>query len=341
MERRTLYVLVFGSLLVVMMLAACSPQVVTQRVLQVVNQTQVVQGGPIATSASNRGGGPNAYPASNPAAQPTGVPATGSTVSADISYDNSSSSVPASNRMIVKDGTINLLVVDPDVALDRLTQVVGDTGGYIISSRVWYTTTGDKNYKNATVSIGVPVDQFENVLVRLRGIAKQVIDENETGNDVTDQYVDLQSQLTNLQATRDRIRSFLDKATTIDDILKVNDQLSQVEQQIETIQGKQKYLADRSAYSTLTITLTPDVPTLTQTPTATPTATPTPSIWNPGRTFSQAGGTLASAYQSLIDVGIWILVVIVPIVAPIAAVVWLILFLNKRRHPFSKVNPGP
>ena len=31
-----------------------------------------------------------------------------------------------------------LRVADTDVAIDRITQIAGDTGGYIISSRVWY-----------------------------------------------------------------------------------------------------------------------------------------------------------------------------------------------------------
>lgn len=173
----------------------------------------------------------------------------------------------------------------------------------------------------------MPVDQFEPALVRLRGIAKQVLDETESGEDVTAEYVDLQSQLVNLQATRDRIRSFLDKATTVDEILKVNDQLSQVEQQIETIQGRQKYLADRSAFSTLTITITPDIPAVTPMPTSTPTVAP---AWDPGKTFIEAGTTLGSAYKVLIDAAIWVLVVFVPIVAPICLVIWLIWFLSKR-----------
>jgi hypothetical protein len=317
--------LVMVSLLVIIALAAaCSPQVVTQVVQQtqivneVVEPTQVVNQTTVANLVVTQ-----AYPAPS-----------GGGAAPDIS---SSGDIPSSSRMIVKNGNITLLVADPDVALDRVTQVVGDVGGYIISSRVWFTSAQDKSYKNATLTIGVPVDQFEPALVRLRGIAKQVLDETESGQDVTDQYVDLQSQLVNLQATRDRIRSFLDKATTVDETLKVNDQLSQVEQQIETIQGKQKYLSDRSAFSTLTINITPDVPTATPMPTATPTVAP---AWDPGKTFIAAGTTLGSAYQVLVDAAIWVLVVFVPIMAPICLVIWLIWFLSKRgRKPAGRDTP--
>jgi len=49
-----------------------------------------------------------------------------------------------------------------------------------------------------------------------------------SGQDVTDEYVDLQSRLGNLEATRDRIRTFLDQAQTVDEALRVNEQLAAV-----------------------------------------------------------------------------------------------------------------
>jgi hypothetical protein len=114
-----------------------------------------------------------------------------------------------SNRMIVKNADIRLLVEDTNTAIDRTTQIVGDSGGYIVSSRVWFQDYGEHSLKYASVTLGVPVDEFEKVLSRLRGLAIEVRDETASGDDVTDQYVDLQSQLTNLEATRERVKSFL------------------------------------------------------------------------------------------------------------------------------------
>ena len=170
-------------------------------------------------------------------------------------------------------------------------QIVGDVRGYIVSSRVWYQDYFGTNYKYATLTIGVPEDQFENALRRPCGLAQRVLDENATGEDVTDQYVDLQSQLTNLEATRDRIKSFLDQATTVDEALRINQQLSDVEAQIEHIKGKMNYLSDRSAFSTITINLEPDLPPVVTTPT--PTSTPVPvhplGPWDPCKTTQKAG----------------------------------------------------
>ena len=236
----------------------------------------------------------------------------------------------AAAHMIIKNGEIKLLVEDTDIAIDRSTQVIGDLGGYIISSRVWYQPYADgQNYKYATISIGVPVDQFERALSRLRGLSVKVLDETASGDDVTNQFVDLQSQITNLEATRDRIKSFLDQAQTVDEALRINTELSTVEAQIEQIKGQMNYLQDRSAYSTVTINLEPKLPDLT------PTATPTAVAWQPGETFHHATKAVTYAYQGIIDFLIWLLVVFVPIFAPPVLIIWALwkFFTRKPKGP--------
>ncbi len=241
--------------------------------------------------------------------------------------------VASSNHMIVKNGDIKLLVKDSDRALDGVTQIVRDVQGYIVSSRVWYQDYFGTNYKYATLTMGVPQDQFENALLRLRSLALRVLDENATGEDVSDQYVDLQSQLTNLEATRDRIKGFLDQAKTVDEALRINQQLSDVEAQIEQIKGKMNYLSSRSTISTITIDIEPDLPPVVVTPTPTPTPVPVQPLgaWNPGNTTLKATNALVSAYRVIIELLIWIFVVLVPIFAPPLLFVWLIVWLIKRK----------
>jgi hypothetical protein len=225
----------------------------------------------------------------------------------------------AASHMIIKNGEIKLLVEDTDIAIDRATQAIGDMGGYIISSRVWYQPYLDgENYKYATITIGVPVDQFERTLSRLRGLAVKILDETASGEDVTNQFVDMQSQVSNLEATRDRIKSFLDDAKTTEEALRINAELTNVEAQIEQIKGQMNYLQDRSAYSTITVNLEPVLPELI----ATPTPTPEPNVWKPGETFTDAKKTVTYAYQGIVDFLIWVFVVFVPIFAPPALIIW-------------------
>jgi len=166
-----------------------------------------------------------------------------------------------------------------------------------------------------------------------------VLDENASGEDVTDQYVDLQSQLINLEATRARIQEFLKDAKTVDEALRINQQLSDIEGEIEQIKGRMNYLADRASFSTITINLEPEFPILTPTPTPTitPTYTPrptsTPVPWKPGETFSDAKRALTVSYQGIINFLIWLIVVILPILLPPILVVWGLWKLIMRNKP--------
>lgn len=232
------------------------------------------------------------------------------------------------NRKIIKNADMRLLVKDTDVALDRSTQVVTDLGGYIVSSRTWYQDYFGNNLRYATITIGVPVDNFERGLQRFRDLAIRVLDENASGEDVTDQYVDLKSQLENLEATRARIQGFLKDAKTVEEALRINQQLSEIEGEIEKIKGRMNYLADRSAFSTITVNFEPELPILTPTPTPTitPTSTPrptsTPAPWKPGETFNGAKRAVTLAYQGIFNFLIWLVVVILPILLPPALILW-------------------
>ncbi|CAG0939828.1 hypothetical protein ANRL1_00009 [Anaerolineae bacterium] len=216
--------------------------------------------------------------------------------------------VPDPRRKIIKNANFDLTVESADTAVDRLTGVTVDMGGYITSSRTFF----EAGLKAATVTFAVPVDRFEEALRRVRGIAVKVEQESASGQDVTDQYVDLESQLRNLEATADRVRDFLKKAATVEEALKVNQQLSQVEKEIETIKGKLNYLGDRSAFSTITVEVREARPTPTPTPTSTPTPTPTPVGWHPDQTLQKAVDTQTTLLRVITDLVIWLTVVLLP-----------------------------
>jgi hypothetical protein len=252
-------------------------------------------------------------------------PAVPTTISSseDTPIDYDALTLPyRSDRLIIKNAELSLLVTDTDNAIDRTAQIAADTGGYILSSRVWYQEWLGDNYKYATITIGVPAHQFEVAMRRLRGLAVRVVDENASGQDVTDEYVDLQSRLENLEATRDRIRTFLDRTTTVTEALTINEELKAVEEEISLVQGRMNYLFDRAAYSTITVDLNPELPD------ATPTPTPPRNL---GDTVQQAEGTLGSILYALIELAIWVGIVFVPLVAPPVLIIAFITWTVQRR----------
>ena len=242
----------------------------------------------------------------------------------DVNGSNAPGNAAFANRLIIKNAEVSVLVEDSDIAIDRMTQVVGDVGGYIISSRIWFQPHDDgESYKYASITLGVPVDQFEVTMRRVRGLAIQVMDENASGEDVTDQFVDLESRLTNLEATQARIQSFLEDAKTVDEALRINQELAQIEAQIEEVKGRMKYLSDRAAFSTITVTISPELPEIEP--------TPTPRPWTPSETLKDASKTLVKAYQGIVEFAIWVIVAILPILTPPVLVVWLLVKLARRK----------
>lgn len=223
-----------------------------------------------------------------------------------------------SNRKIIKNGEMHLAVAETDVAVSRITQIAADVGGYLLSSRAWTQddAAGGEAHRYASITLSVPADRFEESLNRLRGLAVRVLDETASGEDVTDQFVDLQSQLKNYQATRDRIRGFLNQAQTVEEALKVNEQLSAVEAEIERIQGQINYLAGRSAFSTIAVNVEPDLPALVAAP------EPMPEVWSANATFREASAALQLVAQRFADLLIWFGVVIVPFILLLVLAAW-------------------
>ncbi len=241
---------------------------------------------------------------------------------------------PAVNaqRMIIKNAKFQLTVENTDSGVDRLTGVTTDMGGYVISVRTFI----ENGLKAATLSFAVPSDRFEETLRRVRALAIKVDDESASGEDVTDQYVDLESQLRNLQATANRIRDFLGKAQNVDEALKVNAQLADVEKQIETVKGRLNYIGGRSAFSTITVDLRE------QRSTPTPTPTPTPGDWRPDQTLQAAVNAQTSLLRALTDLAIWVIVLLLPYAIALAIGAWVIMrvarWVNRRLPP---PGPGP
>jgi len=225
------------------------------------------------------------------------------------------------NRKIIKDATLSIEVASVDLALSRIGAIAAQAGGYVLDTNTDYT---QHDYKKATVKIGVPVDGFEATVARIRAIATKVFSDQSSGADVSQEYVDVQSQIANLEATQARIRRFLDQATSVEESLSVNARLTEIEGQISQLKGRLQYLAGRAAYSTITVQLQEPMATPTITPTPTVTPTPTPVLgWDPRKPAGEAFGTLRSLLQVLATLGIWVGIVVMPFALPVGLAWWV------------------
>ncbi len=238
---------------------------------------------------------------------------------------NSAASGQTQQRLIIRDGRMVVTVVDTETAVNSATNLAVGLGGYIISQNMFDDVQG---FTYANMRLAVPVDQFEFALRELRKLG-EVTDESSSGEDVTDEYVDLNSRLTNLQATQERLLEFLDEAETIDEILEVNEELTKVEEDIAVIQGRINFLRDRAAFSTIDLTLNPLLPTPTPSPTPTATPLPTPESWLPGDTAETAVVQLQNTAQNVADFGIFYGILCGPWLVVLLLVLWVTLRLRR------------
>jgi hypothetical protein len=234
--------------------------------------------------------------------------------------------VQPQERMIIKNGEMRLLVEDTDIAIDQVTQIAADNGGYVLSSQAWSVGWG----KSASMTIAVEAENFDLVMRRLRDISLEVLHESASGQDVSAEYVDLQSRLRNLESTRDRLRAFLEEAQTVQEALAVNQELANIEAQIEQVVGRMTYLSGRAAFSTINISL--EMPAPTPTPTLTPTPTPTPAPWSLGPKFQQATETQVRTFHSLTEALTWIVIVPGPYLVVLGLIGYGVWRLTRRRE---------
>ncbi len=159
------------------------------------------------------------------------------------------------DRKIIRNADLTLQVNNVESFLAAVRSTVDGVGGIVFAS----STSYDGDVQTATMTLDVPSDQFDQVVSNLRSQSgvKKVVTESISSQDVTDDYVDLQSQLTNLKATQARLTILMDKATALQDILTVQDELSKVEGQIEQTTGRINYLDKKTSYSRITLTLSP------------------------------------------------------------------------------------
>lgn len=155
------------------------------------------------------------------------------------------------DRLVIRTATLRMLVADVLTAEAQVRQLAESRGGYVLSSQ----SAGEGAQRSATVSFKVPARRFDEAIGELGKLAQRVDSQDVAGQDVTDEFVDLESRLRNLRAVETRLLNFLNDASRVEDLLQINQQLAEVQGQIEQTQGRINYLKDSAALSTITVAL--------------------------------------------------------------------------------------
>ncbi len=163
--------------------------------------------------------------------------------------------VPPVRRKIIRNAELSLEAADPSEVQRKITSIAESRDGFVVNSeqRSAGELIGEK--QNVAMTLRVPSDAFDDVLVEIRKTASRVVREQVKGEDVTDQFVDLESRLRAKKALEEQVLGIMKRATTVEEALRVQQDLSAVQEEIERIRGRMRLLENQSALSTIMVNI--------------------------------------------------------------------------------------
>jgi hypothetical protein len=206
----------------------------------------------------------------------------------------SGSGTSAIETKIIRTASLTIEVKDVPGSVEVLKNLATRNGGYISSTNI------QNNYNNrltGSVILRVPAAEFENTLtgVKAIGTVKSV---STQGQDVTEEYVDLQAQKTSYQNQLAQYNEIMKKAVKVDDVIIVQQQIDRVQTELNRLEGRLKYLDSRIDLSTITVNL----------------QEPEPVGGETGHNFVSTINEGISGFFGMIDVVIIILFTLLPLI---------------------------
>ncbi|NLX92176.1 MAG: DUF4349 domain-containing protein [Firmicutes bacterium] len=159
-------------------------------------------------------------------------------------------------RYLAQRSSLTLEIADLEETAESIRAGVEQMGGYVASLN-FYDLTRER--RRGQISLRVPEGKYTQAMLWLQeqGEVKSI---EESAEDVTMQYIDLEARIANLQAQEQRIRELLEKATDIEDILQIEKELTRIRGDLESMQGEFKYLRERVTFSSIDVYLEEEDP---------------------------------------------------------------------------------
>ncbi|HXD09491.1 MAG TPA: DUF4349 domain-containing protein, partial [Anaerolineales bacterium] len=231
--------------------------------------------------------------------------------------DETKSSVASDGtRLVIKNADLAIVVKDPKKSMAAISKLADTLGGFVVSSNLYQSYYGPNNTEvpEATVTIRVPVAKLDEALADIKKDAVDVNTENVSGQDVTSEYVDLQSRLSAKQAAEKKLTQILNAADKTEDVLAVYTQLQLIETDIEVLKGQIKYYEESAALSAISVRLIAEAGTqpLTVGP------------WTPTGTAKEAVQDLIYFFQNFVEFLIRFVLYILPALILMAIPLYLV-----------------
>jgi hypothetical protein len=164
------------------------------------------------------------------------------------------SAVPEIGPQIVQTSSVRLSVQRGrfDETVDEARSIAAGLAGFVVSSSA--SQGSAQRLVRGTLVLRIPARNYADGMKALASLGR-VEARRESGQDVSQEYVDLRARTRQLQAVESQLLELLDRANTVGAALAVQQQLSQVQLDLEQARGRLQYLDDQVAFSTISLDL--------------------------------------------------------------------------------------
>ncbi|WP_335872841.1 DUF4349 domain-containing protein [Bacillus sp. 2205SS5-2] len=155
-------------------------------------------------------------------------------------------------RKIIYQSFLSIRVKDFEKSQTFFTNEATKMGGYLVQSNVYQA---DQRTKGGELEFRIPSENFQSFINLTSEEAVEVEDKQISGQDVTEEYVDLESRLKAKRVVEERLLTFMKEAEKTEDLLKISNDLSKVQEEIEQVVGRLRFLENQTSFATVRISM--------------------------------------------------------------------------------------
>jgi hypothetical protein len=155
-------------------------------------------------------------------------------------------------RKVIRNGNVEVRVNDITTGKQQVDSLVKKYRAYY-AGEVYNNQDFSHSY---SLTIRIPAASFDGFILALETGVGEIAFKNINAQDVTEQFIDLETRLKNKRNYMERYRTLLNKAQSVKDILDIEEKIRVIEEEIESTEGRLKYLNNQVDFSTLELQIT-------------------------------------------------------------------------------------
>jgi len=158
----------------------------------------------------------------------------------------------SSERKLIKTVSMDVETVQFDDLVAKVYDKAQALGGYIENSNISGNSEYNESTRNANFTIRIPKDSLEK-FVEIVENGANVTNKNEQVEDVTLNYVDLESHKEALETEHERLLELMAEADDMDTLIMLESRLTEVRYQIQSMESQLRTYDNQVDYATINL----------------------------------------------------------------------------------------